>query len=92
MTKLDEEKILYQYEPFRIEYFDSKRNVIRYAIPDFLLINTNEIVEIKSSYTIKNHVQEMKDKFAAYQKMGYTPKLLLDWEFVDIRNILEEDF
>ena len=92
MIQLDEEKIPYQYEPFRVEYFDSKRNIIRYAVPDFLLINTNEIVEIKSSYTIKNHVQEMKDKFVAYQKLGYTPKLLLDWEFVDIRNISEEDF
>lgn len=92
MTQLDKEKIPYQYEPFRVEYFDSKRNIIRYAIPDFLLIDTNEIVEIKSSYTIKNHVQEMKDKFIAYQKLGYIPKLLLDWEFINIQNISDDDF
>lgn len=92
MSQLDGEKIPYQYEPFRVEYFDTKRNIIRYAIPDFLLTKTNEIIEIKSSYTIKNHVQEMKDKFIAYQKLGYKPKLLLDWEFVDVQIISEKDF
>lgn len=34
----------------------------------------------------------MKDKFIAYQKLGYTPKLLLDWEFINIQNISDDDF
>lgn len=92
MKELDEKKINYQYEPFRVEYFDSKRNVMRYAIPDFLLLDSNEIIEIKSSYTIKNQVQEMKDKFKSYKNLGYQPKLLLDWVFVDVNDLNEENF
>lgn len=92
MTELDNQKIIYLYEPFIVEYFDTKRNIIRYAVPDFFFPDTNEIVELKSSYTIKGQVQEMKDKFESYKKMGYIPKLLLDWQFIDIQNINESDF
>lgn len=92
MTELDNQKIRYLYEPFIVEYFDTKRNIIRYAVPDFFFPDTNEIVELKSSYTIKGQVQEMKDKFESYKKMGYIPKLLLDWEFVNIQNISDDDF
>lgn len=92
MKKLDENKINYQYEPFKIEYYDTTKGIYRFAVPDFYLPDTNEIIEMKSYYTIKNHVQEMKDKFNEYSKQGYVPKLLLNWNFVDINDINETDF
>ena len=48
----------------------------RVAIPDFYLPRTNEIVEIKSTWTYNK--QEMNDKFEAYRNLGYIPKLILD--------------
>lgn len=91
MTELDNQKISYIYEPFTIEYFDSKRNITRYAIPDFFFPDTNEIVELKSSYTLRNQIQEMKDKFESYKKLGYKPKLLLNGKFVNIQDINENN-
>ena len=80
MKWLDERKVKYLYEPFRIDYLDTLKNEIKIAIPDFYLPDSNEIIEIKSLYTLGN-IQIMKDKFLAYQKMGYVPRLLLDWKF-----------
>lgn len=54
--------------------FVKKRN--RVAIPDFYLPETNEIIEIKSSWTFDK--QNMKDKFIAYKKLGYAPKVILN--------------
>lgn len=48
----------------------------RVAIPDFLLINSNEIVEIKSRVTFKK--QNMLDKFKRYKELGYKPKMLYE--------------
>lgn len=89
MYELDDQKINYIYEPFCVEYTDSITNKLRVATPDFYFPDTHEIIELKSDYTIKGKVQEMKDKFKAYQEHGYTPKLLLNWEFVDINALSE---
>lgn len=83
MSLLDDRKIRYIYEPFRLWYFDSNLQVNRVAIPDFYLPETNEIVEIKSSWTYAGQEQCMKDKFKAYREAGYVPKLILDWKIVD---------
>lgn len=83
MKQLDEEKISYIYEPFRIKYFDTELQVNRVAVPDFYLPETNEIVELKSNYTFLGQEQNMKDKFKAYREAGYFPKLLLNWKFID---------
>ena len=89
MNLLDERKVNYIFEPFHIEYYDSIKNTNRYAFPDFYLPDTNEIIELKSTYTIEGKIQEMKDKFKAYKDLGYKPKLFLDWEFVDIDKLEE---
>lgn len=89
MNILDERKVNYMFEPFHIEYYDSIKNTNRYAFPDFYLPDTNEIIELKSTYTLDGKIQEMKDKFKAYEELGYKPKLLLDWEFVDIDKLEE---
>lgn len=73
---LDEQRIRYNVEDLRIHYFDTQRNEERIAIPDFHLPESNEIVEIKSSWTYDE--QNMKDKFAAYRKAGFIPRLILD--------------
>lgn len=77
-NKLDDEKIRYKVEPLRIKYWDSQENIERIAIPDFLLLDTNTIVEIKSSYTYDPI--NMIDKFESYRKNGYNCKLILDNE------------
>ena len=74
--QLDEQRIRYDVEDLRIPYFDTQRNEERIAIPDFHLLDSGEIVEIKSSWTYDE--QNMKDKFTAYRKAGFKPKLILD--------------
>lgn len=76
MLQLDEQKIRYDVEDLRIQYFDSQEKKKRVAIPDFHLLESNEIVEIKSTWTFNE--QNMKDKFQAYRKAGYSPILILD--------------
>lgn len=79
---LDEYNIDYEVETLRIKYFDTQKQKYRCAIPDFYLLNTNTIVEIKSNYTLS--IQNMKDKFNAYRKLGYNVKLILEHKEVDI--------
>lgn len=74
--QLDEQKVSYRVENLRIRYFDSQQKRERVAVPDFYLPETNEIVEIKSSWTYDE--QLMKDKFKAYREAGYVPRLILD--------------
>ncbi len=85
---LDENQISYSVEELRIEYYDTQQNKTRIAIPDFYLSSTNEIVEIKSDFTLD--IQEMLDKFNAYKENGYIPKLVLEGKEVDIYRIEEE--
>lgn len=82
---LDGLKILYMVEELCIVYFDSQLGINRIAVPDFYLPETNEIIEIKSDFTLD--IQEMLDKFEAYKKFGYIPKLILEKEEVDLYNI-----
>ena len=82
---LDENQISYSVEGLRIEYYDTQQNKTRIAIPDFYLSSTNEIVEIKSDFTLD--IQEMRDKFEAYKKLGYKPKLILEKKEVDLENL-----
>lgn len=82
--ELDYYKILdlqhkrYEVEPFRIQYYDTIKCVIRTAIPDIYLIDENKIIEIKSKYTYD--AQNMKDKVKAYHTHGYNFTLILDKE------------
>jgi len=79
---LDSYRILYGVEAKRIEYFDTIKNKNRIAIPDFYLLDLNMLIEIKSSYTLD--LQNMKDKFKEYEKLGYKTKLILDKKEVDL--------
>ena len=83
--QLDSLKIRYSVESLRIGYYDSVLEKDRVAVPDFYLPDTNEIVEIKSDFTLD--IQEMLDKFDAYKKLGYIPKLILEHEEIDLYNI-----
>lgn len=83
--KLDEQKILYEVENLHIKYFDSIKKIYRIAIPDFYLPLTNTIIEIKSNYTL--NLQEIKDKFYEYKKLGYNIKLILEHKEVDINTL-----
>lgn len=80
--ELDEKQILYEVENLKIKYWDSQKNEFRCAIPDFYLPETNEIVEIKSNYTLNK--TNMIDKFKEYTKLGYKPKLILDKKELDL--------
>jgi len=74
--QLDLQQIDYEVEKLRILYWDSQLLKQRIAIPDFYILLTNTIVEIKSDYTLNE--QNMKDKFKAYKEHGYKCKLILN--------------
>lgn len=74
--ELDNKKIFYEVEFKRIQYFNSKVNKLKIAIPDFYIPDENLIIEIKSSWTYDK--QTMDDKFKAYKDLGYNVKLILD--------------
>lgn len=74
--QLDDNQIVYEVEKMKILYWDSQRNIQRVAIPDFYLTKTNEIIEIKGSYTYNE--QNMKDRFKAFKNHGYICKLILN--------------
>lgn len=76
MKYLDENKISYKYEPFRIIYFNTLKGKETFCVPDFLLLETNTIVEVKSNYTYIR--QDMIDKMNAYKAKGFNFKLILD--------------
>jgi hypothetical protein len=82
---LDNKKISYKVEEIRLEYFDTLLNKKRVAVPDFFLPDTNELVEIKSDFTLD--IQEMLDKFKVYKDSGYIPRLILEHEEIDLYNI-----
>lgn len=73
---LNDQKIKFDVESLRIEYFDTEQKQNRIAIPDFHLIESNTIVEIKSYFTYNK--QNMNDRFAAYKSNGYNCKLVLE--------------
>ena len=81
---LDESKIRYEIEKINIQYFDTQLGRERTAVPDFCLIDTNEIVEIKSSWTYNE--QNMIDKFKEYKKLGFNVKLILDHKEVEVKS------
>lgn len=85
---LDENQVSYSVEGLRIEYYNSQKEKMMLAIPDFYISSTNEVIEIKSDYTLD--IQEMLDKFEAYKNSGYIPKLVLEGKEVDIYKIEEE--
>ena len=90
--ELDDKKISYKVEKIRLEYFDTLLNKKRVAVPDFFLPDTNELVEIKSDFTLD--IQEMLDKFKVYKESGYIPRLILEHEEIDlydIDNIISEE-
>ena len=76
MKELDEKKISYDGEIFRIAYFDTQKQRLRVAIPDIYLPDTKTIVEIKSDYTYDK--QEMIDKSNEYKRLGFNFKLVLE--------------
>lgn len=83
--ELDSNKILYEVEFLRIKYFDSQKQEYRCALPDFYLVESNTIVEIKSDWTLD--IQNMKDKFKAYKELGYNTKLILNHEETDLDSL-----
>jgi hypothetical protein len=82
---LDKEKIIYDVECLRVNYFDTVKNQKRIAVPDFYISKSNTIVEIKSTWTLD--VQNMKDKLKAYKKLGYEFKLILNKKEVDLNSL-----
>ena len=74
----------------RIRYFDTQRNKERVAVPDFYLIESNTIVEVKSSWTLNK--QNMIDKRKAYLELGYNFKLWYEHQFVDLDEIEEQEY
>lgn len=90
---LDEKKIPYEFEYFRIKYWDSVKCKYRVAIPDVYIINDNKIIEIKSKITFNK--QNIIDKFKEYIKMGFIVGLLLEkkeYTFDEILDINQNEY
>ena len=85
---LDDQKIKYNYESLRIKYFDTEKNKTRIAVPDFYLIDYNQIVEVKSRVTFKK--QNIIDKFESYIKHGYDPLLFYEGESYTLEEVKEK--
>ena len=77
---LDDNKISYEMEAIRLKYFDTQKQSIRVAVPDFLI--GNKIVEIKSEYTLD--IQNMKDKMKAYLDKGYDFELICNGKILEL--------
>jgi len=91
--ELDERKIEYETEYFRIKYWDSQSLKYRVAIPDFYTIFNNKITEVKSRITFNK--QNMIDKFNEYKKLGFDVSLLYEnkeYTFDEIHNIEQPTF
>jgi len=80
---LDSQKIDYEVESLRIQYWDSVQLRFRTAIPDIYIPSTNTIIEIKGQYTFDTDKQQMIDKFEAYKEHGYNTKLILEKKEID---------
>jgi hypothetical protein len=76
MKELDSNKESYEYECFRIPYYNTQKERLSVAVPDFYIPNTKTIVEIKSNYTYDK--QEMIDKSNEYKRLGFNFKLILE--------------
>ena len=73
--QLDKAQTPYEVEFKRIPYKHPDGSM-KIAIPDFFLPLTNEIVEIKSSWTLNS--DEMRAKKTKYLRMGYSFRLIVD--------------
>jgi hypothetical protein len=73
----------------RIKYFDTQKNDYRYAVPDFYLVETNTIVEIKSAFTLD--VVNMRDRKKEFEKRGYNFKLIFEFKEMTLDEILENN-
>lgn len=90
IKEIDEQKIEYEVEYFRIKYWDTGRCKYRVAIPDIYIKNENKIIEIKSYFTFNK--QNMIDRFNEYIKLGFDVELILEhkkYNYNDISNLFE---
>lgn len=85
-NELDEKKVSYSIESLRIQYYDSQKQKIRTALPDFHLPVHNEIVEVKSEYFFDK--VNMQDKFKEYKSRGYDCRLLLEHKKYSYEEVL----
>jgi hypothetical protein len=72
---LDDKKIEYTVESLRLPYYDTQKQKNRIAIPDIYIKNNNEIIEIKSKWTLDEI--NMSDKILAYKKLGYNVRIII---------------
>lgn len=82
---LDNNKIDYEVEYLRIKYFDTQKQKVRIAIPDFYIPDSNEIIEIKSKFTLDK--QNMIDKAKEYINEGYEFSLMLDGKRLSFKDL-----
>lgn len=90
---LDDNKIDYEVEFFRIKYWDTIKCKYRVSIPDFFIKEENKIIEVKSRVTFNK--QNMIDKFNEYIKLGFLVYLILDdkeYTYNEVINLTENIF
>lgn len=85
-NELDAQRIPYEMEALRIPYYDSQKQQARTALPDYHLVSSNEIWEVKSAYFFNK--TNMQDKFQEYKKLGYCCKLVLEQKEYDYEAVM----
>lgn len=73
---LDERRVRYEVEGFRVKYLDEAEKRYRIAVPDFYLPSEHHIIEVKSDYWLDE--ANMRSKFKAYRNLGYKASLMLE--------------
>lgn len=85
--ELDDKKIYYEVEFFRLKYWDTIKKKYRVAIPDFYIPSENKIVEVKSKVTFNK--QNLIDKFNEYQKIGFNVLLYYENDFYTFNDLMK---
>lgn len=88
-NELDNKKIKYEVESFRIPYFSTLKQKQKVSIPDFYVPETNTLYEIKGDFTYTK--QDIEDRFKEYQKLGFSKIILvLEHEQFEYPNLPEQ--
>lgn len=74
--ELDKKREKYVVEPFRVKYFSEKENRFKIAVPDFLLVNRNRIVELKNRFNFDHEDQVCRKR--EFVRLGFSYEVLID--------------
>ena len=82
---MDKNGINWIYEPFKVRYWDTQRQIYAFTYPDFFLPDTNTIIEVKGNGEFKS--RKTMDKLSGLRKSGFNAFIFSKKEI----NLIRED-